>query len=302
MSKKTKIWLIVAGCLVVAGLLLFTSVMMANGWDFTKLSTSKYETNTYTLDDALSKINIYTDTADIVFLPSEDGKCTIVCYEMENAKHLVELTSDALYIGIRDEREWYEYIGINFGSPKITVSLPQSQYDALFINSSTGDVNIPKDFQFKILDVSVDTGDVTNFASVSENLKIKTDTGDIRIENVSANALNLTVSTGDIHLANIQCENLLTKGSTGNISLKNVIAADKFSIERSTGDVKFIGCDAGEIFVETDTGDVTGSLLSEKVFITKTSTGNIKVPQSTSGGKCQVTTSTGNIMLELQVG
>ena len=302
MSRKTKIWLIVASCLVVAGLLLFASVMMANDWDFTKLSTSKYETSTYTLSETFSVINVDTDTADVIFLPSKDGNCTVVCYEMENAQHLVDVQNDSLNIRIQNSKKWYEYIGINFGTPKITVSLPQSQYDALFIHSSTGDVNISKDFQFSILDISVDTGDVTNFASVSENMKIKTDTGDIRMENISANTLNLTVSTGDTYLTNIDCENLMTKGSTGDIVLKNVIAANTFSIERSTGDVKFDRCDASEIFVNTDTGNVTGSLLSEKVFITDTSTGNISVPQSTSGGKCSVTTSTGDIRLELPVG
>ncbi len=299
MSKKTKIWLIVAGCLVVAGLLLFTSVMMANGWDFTKLSTSKYETNTYTLDDAFSKIHIYTDEADVLFTPSEDNICKVVCYEMKNAKHLVDVQNDSLYIRTHNNKKWYEYIGINFGSPKITVSLPQIQYDALFINSSTGDVDIPKDFQFGILDVSVDTGDVTNFASATDIMKIATSTGNIRVENVTANTINFTVSTGDTYLTDIRCNKLESKGSTGGISLKNVIATEQFSIDRSTGDVKFDRCDAPEIFVKTDTGDVTGSLLSEKVFITKTSTGKIKVPQSASGGKCSIVTSTGDIRLEI---
>ena len=58
-------------------------------------------------------------------------------------------------------------------------------------------------------------------------------------------------------------------------------------------------CDAAEIFVETDTGDVKGSLLSEKVFIPKSDTGDIKVPKTVTGGRCEITTDTGDIKIEL---
>ena len=44
-----------------------------------------------------------------------------------------------------------------------------------------------------------------------------------------------------------------------------------------------------------DTGDVEGSLLSEKIFYTETSIGNIRVPKGTSGGMCEVETDTGDI-------
>ena len=53
------------------------------------------------------------------------------------------------------------------------------------------------------------------------------------------------------------------------------------------------------MFVETDTGDVTGSLLSDKVFITKSDTGSIDVPKTVTGGKCEITTDTGDIKIEI---
>jgi len=82
--------------------------------------------------------------------------------------------------------------------------------------------------------------------------------------------------------------------------LNNVIAAEKFSVERSTGDVKFDGSDAAEIFVRTDTGDVTGSLLTHKVFITKTDTGKVDVPKTVDGGRCEIITDTGDIALDIR--
>ena len=45
MSKITKIWLIIAASFVLIGCIIFGGVMTMLKWDFTKLSTDKYETN-----------------------------------------------------------------------------------------------------------------------------------------------------------------------------------------------------------------------------------------------------------------
>ena len=54
---------------------------------------------------------------------------------------------------------------------------------------------------------------------------------------------------------------------------------------------------AAELYVRTTTGDVTGALLSEKVFITGTNTGSVAVPETTTGGVCEIRTNTGSIRI-----
>ena len=71
-------------------------------------------------------------------------------------------------------------------------------------------------------------------------------------------------------------------------------------MERDTGDITFDKCDASDIYIKTSTGDVKGTLLTEKVFYTQTSTGNIDVPKTVNGGRCEITTSTGNIKINIQ--
>ncbi len=320
MSKITKIWLIIAASFVLIGCVIFGGVMTMLKWDFTKLSTGKYETNNYEIAENFNNISIVTDTADILLVPSESRKTSVVCHELKNAKHSVTVQNGGIVIEIVDTRKWYEYIGINFGTPKITVYIPQGEYGALFVKSSTGSVEIPKEFKFENIDISESTGNVTNYASASENIIIKTSTGSICVENVSAGTLDLSVSTGGITVSNVTCEgditvgvstgktyltdiackSVISNGSTGDITLDNVIAAEKLSIKRSTGDVKFDGCDAAEIFVETDTGDVTASLLSDKVFVVEADTGSVDVPETSTGGKCEITTSTGDINVSIK--
>lgn len=169
---------------------------------------AKYETNTYEVGKAFSDISMTTDTADIIFALSDDGKCKVECYEKENAKHSVTVENDVLVVRIN--KSWYDYIGYDFGSSKITVYLPKTEYNALFINESTGNVEIPKDYLFDNVDISLSTGDVNFCASVSRLAKIKAITGNICVENTSAGALELSVTTGKVTVSGVTCRDNIT--------------------------------------------------------------------------------------------
>ena len=240
---------------------------------------------------------------------------------MVNAKHIVSVDDGTLKIKLNDERKWYEHLDIGFNSPKITVYLPESEYGMLYINNSTGDINITGSFGFESIDIRVSTGDVSCSASVVDCLAIKTSTGNIRAENLRCGSAVLTATTGKINLSNLQidgdltvgvstgktvissvdCNNFKSSGSTGNITLNSFIARGGMSVSRSTGDVKLNGCDASEIYITTDTGSVKGHLLSEKVFITNTHTGRVNVPKTVNGGRCEITTDTGNIEITVNL-
>ena len=301
MSKTTKIWLITATALVTLGAILFAGVMAQYDWDFTKLSTVKYVTNTYEVHGEFDKISINVDTTEIEFVPTENETCSIVSFEAEQVKHSATVQNGTLIIGTVDTRKWYDHICISLGSPKMTVYLPQNEYASLIIETDTGDINIPKDFAFDKIEIDGDTSDVSCFAPVANVLDIELSTGDIIIDSITADQIKLTATTGEIAVNSVTAKNNIDiETDTGTITLKNVVATGTISIESDTGDVRFEGSDAAEISVKTDTGDVTGTLLSEKVFITETSTGSINVPKTTSGGKCEITTSTGDINISIK--
>ena len=301
MSKTTKIWLITATALVTLGAILFAGVMAQYDWDFTKLSTVTYTTNTYEVSDEFDKISINVDTTEIEFVPTENETCSIVSFEAEQVKHSATVQNGTLIISTVDTRKWYDHICIALGSPKMTVYLPQNEYASLIIETDTGDINIPKDFAFDKIGIDGDTSDVSCFAPVANVLDIELSTGDIIIDSITADQIKLTTTTGEIAINSVTAKNNIDiETDTGTITLKNVVATGTISIESDTGDVRFEGSDATEISVKTDTGDVTGTLLSEKVFITETSTGRINVPKTTSGGKCEITTATGDINISIK--
>ncbi len=309
---------IIAGVLILLGIILFVAALATNGWELTNMNTANYQSNSYVIEDDFKNISVNTDTADVRLILSDTKMCKIDCYEQKNMTHRVFVEDGTLEITLEDTRKWYEYISFfSFGAPKITVYLPQAEYGQLNVKNDTGDVEIPKDFQFKNVEIAVSTGHVKCYASAAGKIKIMTSTGDILAQNISAGQLDLSVSTGKVQmdtvtcqgdvsvrvstgntkLTDVQCKNLRSDGSTGDLHLQSVIASEQFSIERSTGDIKLDRCDAGEIEIETDTGHVTGSLLSPKVFFAEADTGRVDVPKSTTGGRCRIETDTGNIKI-----
>lgn len=321
MSKTKKIWLITAAFLVAAGLFISVGAMIAFDIDFDQLNTMKYETNVYDLSGEFDKISIDTTTADIVFIPSDNENCKVICYEQERTKHTAEIENKTLIIEMVDNRKWYDHVGVFFGGGmKITVYLPQDKYSSLMIDTHTGDIEVPKSFTFENIRIKGSTGNVDCFANVSDTLDVRTHTGNINADTISAGTINLSAttgninldsvtssgdfyvetSTGNIKLTDVNCSSLSAESSTGNITLRSVIAADRFTIRSSTGNVKFKNSDAASIYVKTSTGNVTGTLISEKIFITDTSTGDINVPKTITGGRCEITTSTGDIEISIQ--
>ena len=77
MKKATKIWLIIAAFLILTGMVMFSIIMSIHNWNFTKLSTAKYESNTYEIVEHFENISIKTDTANIEFKVSDNEKCIV---------------------------------------------------------------------------------------------------------------------------------------------------------------------------------------------------------------------------------
>ena len=322
MNKSTKIWLIIAASLVLVGCLAFAVTMAEFNWNFAEFSTVRLETTTHEIEDSFENITVIADTADVSFVLSDDSSCKVVCVEDVKAKHLVSVSDGTLNIQLIDEKQWYDYIsiGLESTSPEITVYLPAYEYGALNIKADTSDVKIANGFSFESMEVSVSTGDVESRANTSGLVKIKTSTGDVSLEEITVGALDLTTSTGDVtvsdvvcegelknkvttgevELTNVICRSLDSTGGTGDLFMENVIVVDRLSVERSSGDVSFVGCDAAEIVISTSTGDVEGTLLSDKIYIIKTSTGDVNVPDSAQGGRCEITTSTGDVKIRVR--
>ena len=309
--------MIIAAVLVVVGLVICFAAAAAGHFDPEVLSNKKYETKTYEVNETFIDITVEGVAEKISFKPSDDGKCRVVCLEEEKMKHDVSVKDDMLKVRCVDERDGRGRFSIGTKTPEITVYLPERDYRDLRISSETGDIEVPSDFSFEAISIKAHTADVKCFAGAKDGVGIEVTTGDITLSDIRTGTIMLhattgrisvrstvaeretliRVTTGKVDLKDLNCLSLTSTGSTGDITMENVIASDNIWIKRDTGDVKFIGCDAPKIYVETDTGDVTGTLLSRKLFITETDTGKVEVPNTQSGGLCEIHTDTGRIKI-----
>lgn len=294
--------ILISVSLIVVGLLICGCGLLAAGFDFTKLSTERLTANIHNIEEDFTSISIDTDISDVRLELSEDGTCQVICLEEVNYFHNVSVVDNTLTITTQDDRTWYEHIGIFSGFHNVTLRLPKKAYEDLTIHGDTADVEIPKDFSFSWADIT-------------------TTTGDIKWQESKVDTLSLEVTTGDIRVSDILfCKNITTKTQTGDITLSNIIATNDLIAKTTTGDVRFDRFDARSMDVKTTTGDVTGTLLAYKQFSVRTDTGSLRLPpmpddllsfvltdetgkELASGtakpGPCKITTTTGDIRIEL---
>ena len=166
------------------------------------------------------------------------------------------------------------------------------------VNASTGDTFLTG-VSFGNLSSVANTGDLTATGLNGGSLSIERSTGEVSLCYVICGDMTVAISSGKVALTDVSCTNFTSTGTTGDIEMTSLIARGKIDIERSTGDVNFSGCDAEEIYVTTGTGSVHGTLLTNKIFQVRTSTGKIDVPESWEGGKCKITTTTGSIKISI---
>ena len=321
MKTSTKIVIIMAATAILIGIFIGIGALIAMKFDFTKLDNITYVTNTYQVEDAFTDISVECVECDVRLLPSEDGLCKVVCNESDKITHSVTVRGGTLSVERFDNRKWYERIGINlnWGKMELIVYLPQNEYGSLYVRNVAGNIDIPAGFSFAKADIRNTSGNVKFIADAKNELSAKTVSGEVQLS--GANPAQLRVSTisgnvaidsikaetnieaetvsGNITFTDMECRNADVESTSGDLRFSRLYASGNIHIESTSGDVRLTECDADSLLIKTISGDVSGSLLTEKIFITHTSSGDIRVPDSTSGGKCEIRTTSGDVRITI---
>ena len=298
MKRSTVVYLIFAAALMLGGIGCFLGGMIALDFDFTWLSDEESVRTEIVPDTPFTSIAIDVDTTDITFALAEDGICRVVCEETDLRYHRATVQNGTLQIYAEDRMKWYDYCLPMHLSLRVTVYLPLETYDSLRITTDTGDVFL-RGAVFDSVAVETDTGRVTGAVIADKWLNIETDTGNIQLDSITTSAISLVTDTGEIELDKTRSRSMYIETDTGRVRLLDAVVSDVLQICSDTGDVLLEKCDAQTIRIETDTGDICGSLLTEKVFLVETDTGEIDIPNTSSGGRCELTTATGDIPITI---
>ncbi len=320
-AKRRIAALIVAASLFITGLALAVLGVAFMDTNSHFISKNNYRSLTVDVSNEFKSVSVLATTCDIIFEASPDNTTWISAQIPESSDIESFVEDGTLHVRVKDNRKWYDFIGISIGaeSPRVVVYLPKGEYEKLDIHVTTGDFGVGEEHSFTSLSFEASTGDAVIFSPVGESLYAKVTTGDIRVGNASYALMELKATTGDIKIENVPNSGKITaktgsgkvtlssihaneidiETTTGDIDLEGVIASAVTRIKATSGDVEFEAFDSAEIYIKVTTGDVEGELLSSKVFITDTTTGDVRVPYSTEGGVCDIKTTTGNITISL---
>lgn len=281
MNHIRKILIPIALGLCAVGIAIFTITLSVYGFDFRKISNASYVSDTVNLKDSFHSIDIDVSTSDVIFEKSNANECRVE-YTVDSKEEVkINVTDDTLVIKIDDERQWFNFFDFHFSTEKVTVYLPENQYEKLAIKCATGDIQLPKDFTFSETTVKSHVGNIDLLSAVTGRVELESDTGDIEVDT-------------------LDCNSFYSKSSTGNITLSNVICKSEMRIEQATGDIRLERSDAASIYIKNHTGDIRGSLLSGKDFHAESSIGDVDVPHDSTGGICELSTDVGDISITVE--
>ena len=277
--KKTVIAILIAVLVVAIGAGLCFAGLSAVHFDFQKLDRTEYVTNTYSLGP-VEVLDIQCGTADVELVAEGETDCKVVCFENEREKFDVTADQGRLVIRPRSKGSGWSLFSFAFKRPRITVYLPAGTYALLHAEMTTGDLTADRALSFDAVEVLLGTGDMT-------------------MSGVKAGKLTAHGSTGSICLSDMTLETVDMSVSTGRIDLVNVVCSGDLMAKSTTGDIRLTNVDGANVYLSATTGDITGTIRTEKVFSAHASTGKVTVPDTAAGGRCEAETSTGDIRLSI---
>lgn len=299
--NNTKRMVISAAFLLVAVGGLMTAAVR-RGSVLASIKGLSYETKVYEVTDAFTDIRVEDLECNVRILRAADGPCRVVCPEMRDGSvyHTVTVNGGELSVQRHDQRKWYQRIGVSLGTPDVEVCLPEKEYGRLALHSTAGSIRVDDGFTFESARLESISGSVQMLSEVEKELQVQSTSGRVAIENASPEKLTAKSVSSRVELAHIRGGEIIAQSTSGRIELADVVAERSLYAKSISGGVALDGCDGGTIWIETTSGSVKGSILSDKTFMTHSTSGSVKVPRCAGGGECEITTASGSIVLEIR--
>jgi DUF4097 and DUF4098 domain-containing protein YvlB len=267
-----------------------------------------------------------------------DGHCRVECVECDGWTHTVEVRGGTLYVE-RKTKANVNLLFRPGGRDVIEVWLPEREYETLSVSATSGDLLVPADFRFDAANAATTSGDTDFRAQVGGALNAASSSGSIAVTDVSCASLSMACTSGGLFVSGVETGSLSMTGTSGDLSLERVNASgdvylhttsgelrmqdvscrtleaestsgekkltdvlvqERFKSESTSGALVLTRCDAGSLYIESTSGEVEGSLRSDKIFITHTNSGDVKVPVGRGGGDCEIHTTSGDIRLTVE--
>ena len=295
-AARKKIWIIVALCLIGAGVALSAAGYFLSGKDLMALNSRETIRSVCDIEESFSRVSVGAPSANVSILPSDDGKCRVETSSFGETECRSVASGGTLKVIMAD---WHGG-AILFGSPKVTVYLPQKQYESLEVRTESGDIAVGEGVLAVSATLKSSSGRISCGAEVTGALEAKSASGGVSVSGVGEAEVRLESSSGSVTLSDSRPASALLESTSGRILLREVTVSGELSASNTSGSVRLDNCDAANKYIRSTSGSVSGTLLSGKNFTADSSSGSVRVPESSGEGVCEVRTSSGSIRLEVR--
>lgn len=152
-------------------------------------------------ESSFMNIEVVTNNSDVMIVPTESLETTVK-YTGANkkAKYIFNaaVKGDTLSVQLKQKRKFFFSFGFNSGDSKLTVSVPEKQYQNLQIMSDNGRINVEN--------------------LHSEGIVLETGNGQIQVRNVEAKTVNVETDNGRLALEHVKGK-IMGYTDNGQISL-----------------------------------------------------------------------------------
>lgn len=301
MSKK-KLFMIIALCFIVTGILVSLAVLAVYQFDYSKFHTdTPYEKKIYTPAGEIHSINVEDVARNVEVLLSEDNTCRVECAENNKEVYDIQILDGTLTVKYKNMKKWYEFIGLYFSfqfDTTVRVYLPQQSYNKVHVKTVSGGINL-NGIVASQAEVISTSGDIKSTITVLDSILLKTTSGDISVLNAQLPDISIQTTSGKVILENIQANGLSCNSVSGNFILQNCDAPSYLNVNTTSGDIQFDKVDSNNFGLRTVSGQIKGTIKSSKQFSIQSVSGDIDVPISDiNGGKFDAVTTSGDIKIQ----
>ena len=258
MKLANKILIAAGVVLMVVGIIIMSATLTTKGFylHIGDFTDMEYEEKEYSFSGELENIDIDCSIADVEFFIDNGSNIRVEVKQSDKITFDVKFNNGTLEIDSDKKFKNNFFVGGFYTDLHIYVYLPKAEL---------------------------------------KNVKIKGSVGSVKIPDITCDEMKIDMSTGSTKLEGARVKNELNiDSSTGSIKLVNVIAGS-MKLDVSTGSISFEDCEAEEIDAHASTGSIKGSLKGDYIYNANSSTGSVKVPDSSGSRKCKLKTSTGSI-------
>ena len=288
MSQGKRTALIVAGALILIGLILGAVVLGLTGFHPLRLGRSELEYGSQVISEPFDRLNLGVTSMDVTILPSSDGQTRVEWLAKPDLPPQVRVDDGTLVIlesAEEDSGKWYEHIGgFSSESPCVAVYLARPDLEALSAEGASGAVLV-RDLTVRgPVSIRAASGEVTvERVETADALELRTTSGTLRLEQVTAGCMTLKTSSGDMGMKDcattwVAAEVLEAESSSGSLLLERV-RTGAGNLHTVSGDILLRDCSASSMIL----GAASGELRLEQAVLTQgtlyTASGDIILDQ-----------------------